>query len=148
MNAIKFLLNEHENVRKMLGKILNEAYRHTTKRKMFASLGITLAHHEKMEQKIWYPYLIKKTTLSTLIKHLISEEKTAAATIKQIKKITPEDEWENAFMHFKDSVEHHAREEEIKLFPKVEGILDDIDLEELGKKMKKFKKDLDSAVQK
>ena len=148
MDAIKFLIREHRKVKKMLAEIAKKSRRDATKRKMFATLSSDLSHHEKMEQTIWYPYLKKTTPLITPIKHLITEEKSAAKAITKIKKIKPQEEWQEKFVQFRKDVLHHASEEETKLFPKVKKSLDEQDLKDIGKKMQLFKKKLDASTKK
>src|SRR5437899_742586 len=86
MDAIKFLLKEHNKIRKTFTKIKKKS-REVTQKKIFDLLCKDLVRHEKMEQKIWYPYLKKHTHLKNKIKHLLKEEKTAAKAIKEFKKI-------------------------------------------------------------
>lgn len=95
-----------------------------------------------MEQKIWYPALRKYSDLKNIIKHLIHEEKNAAAAIKKFKKVTFALIWQLRFYKFKHDVLHHAKEEEQALFPNVRQYLDKKTLNSLGIKMRKFKNKL------
>lgn len=140
MHAIKLLLNEHQRVRKMLVAI-TESQRATTKKRLFHDLGNDLIIHEEMEEKVFYPYLKKNNKeLSSTIKHLTQEEQKAAKEIQKLSKISSENEWDEKFAHFKEAVEHHATEEETKLFPKVEKIFNEEELKEIGKDMQEFKR--------
>ncbi len=141
MNAIQFLLKEHETVKKMLTEIANKSHRDETKKKMFDTLSQDLIRHEKMEQEVWYPHFRDNKKIDDIVKHLITEEKSAANTIKELDKIKDQESWEEKFSKFKKDVEHHASEEENKLFPQVEKILTDAELEEIGKEMDEFKKE-------
>lgn len=139
MNAIDFLIKEHNKVRKTFAEISKGIHRDITKKEMFNELCQELIRHETMEQEIWYPNLKKNEKLRDIIKHLISEEKTAAKTIKEFGKIKIQKEWEEKFLKFKKDVEHHANEEEDKLFPKVEKLLDAAELKRIGKELYEFK---------
>jgi hemerythrin superfamily protein len=88
--------------------------------------------------------LKKNEKLDETVKHLITEEKTAAKEIKEFKGIDQEDKWEEKFLKFKKAVEQHAHEEETKLFPKVEKILNEDELEEIGTEMREFKEEFSS----
>lgn len=145
MDAISFLVKEHNKVRNMLADISDESHRFDTKRTMFEELASELIRHETMEQKVWYPKLKSDEKLKDIIQHLITEEKSAAEAIKELKKINSEEKWEEKFSQLKDDVEHHADEEEQKLFPKVEKIVEKSDLEELGKEMREFKKEYEET---
>jgi hemerythrin superfamily protein len=141
MNAIKFLLKEHDKVRRLLADISDVSHKYETKIKLFDDLCQDLVTHETMEQKVWYPRLKDNEKLYDTIKHLIAEEKTAAKEIKEFKKIDSEDKWQEKFVTFKKAVERHANEEEKKLFPQVEKYLTEDELDEIGMEMRKFKEE-------
>ena len=139
MNAIDFLIKEHNKVRQVLADISDGSHRDTTKRKLFESLSHDLIRHETMEETVWYPRFKNDEKLDVRVKHLISEEKIAEKAIKKFDNIKTQQEWEKMFVKFKRDVEHHADEEEKKLFPNVRKILDENKLEEIGKQMREFK---------
>ncbi|HEV2614559.1 MAG TPA: hemerythrin domain-containing protein [Gammaproteobacteria bacterium] len=139
MNAIKFLLKEHDHVRRAFADISDASHRPQTKLKLFVSLCQELLVHEKMEQTVWYPRFNNEDKLKTIVQHLLSEEQSAEEAIKEFRKIISHDQWEEKFKRLRMDVEHHASEEENKLFPKVTSILDEEELEEIGEKMIKFK---------
>ena len=139
MNAIEFLLAEHNAVKKTLNDIASPSHRHETRVKDFKQLSFNLIRHEKMEHKVWYPNFKDSPQLDKTVHHLLKEEDHAEKAIKHILKITDPDEWNKSFSKFKDDVLHHAHEEETKLFPKVKNILDENTLNEIGKKMHLFK---------
>lgn len=139
MNAIDFLLKEHNHVKKVFGDITSDSHRFETKQKMFDTLAKELDVHEKMEQSVWYPCLIKENELKEIIDHLLKEEKKAGEVIKKLKTIHEENEWEKVFSSLKTDVLHHASEEQKKLFPVVKKILSESELEEIGSKMFQFK---------
>jgi hemerythrin superfamily protein len=147
MDAIKFLLTEHRRFRKMLSDISKGSPNPSKKRK-FKALSLDLTHHEKMEQKVWYPFLKKNMSLSKRIKHLTSEEKSAAKEIKQVKKKKTAEKWYDEFIKLKKDVLHHAKEEETKLFPKVRKTLNNDELKKIGKRMQTFKYRLDHGSKK
>lgn len=139
MNAIDFLLKEHEHVRKTLAQIDEPSHSTATKRKMFKSLGDELIRHEAMEHQIWYPCLKNDKKIKDEIKQLVAEENLAEKAIKQLENTKMEQEWENKFSKLKKDVEAHASEEETKLFPEVIKVLTEAELEKIGIKMYQFK---------
>jgi F0F1-type ATP synthase gamma subunit len=146
MNAIDFLIKEHEHVRKTLSEIDDSSHRTETKRKMFKTLCNDLIRHETMEQKVWYPHFKNNTRLNDEVKHLLSEEKTAEKILKKFSDIKTDQEWESQFIKLKGDVEHHADEEEQKLFPEVEKLLNPDDLEKIGIEMYHFKQNYSPSV--
>jgi hemerythrin superfamily protein len=141
MNAIKFLVNEHEKVRKLMTEIADPSHREETKKKMFDTVCQELLRHESMEETIWYPKLKNDTKLAPIIKHLISEEKKAEKLMKEFAEIKSDEQWDKKFADFRKEIEHHASEEEEKLFPVVSTLLSVEQLEEIGQEMKEFKKE-------
>lgn len=138
MNAIDFLIKEHNRVRAMLADISDDSHSEDTKKKKFDLLSQDLIRHETMEHEVWYPHF--KSKIPGTVKHLLTEEKTAEKEIKKLEDLKSNGKWEGSFLKFKDDVEHHAEEEENELFPEVQKILSDQELEEIGKKMYEFKK--------
>lgn len=138
MNAIDFLIKEHNKVRAMLLDMSDRSHHHETKKKKFTLLAQDLLRHETMEHEVWYPHFRNK--LSDTVKHLLTEEKGAEKAIKKLDSLKTEEAWEENFLKFKHDVEHHAQEEENNLFPEVEKILSDKELDDIGMKMYEFKK--------
>lgn len=141
MDAIIFLRQEHSKFRKTLSsihKIKNEKL----KLRKFNTFTHDLLRHEKMEEKIWYPVLRRKIELRDIIQHLVSEEKSAEKSIKSIKQTPMGFIWKLKFIKFKFDVDHHASEEEKQLFIQVRKYFSKDELNKLGIKMKKFKKNI------
>jgi hemerythrin superfamily protein len=138
MNAIKFLIQEHNKVRKVLVKLSKKSQKIDAKIDMFYGLCHDLVIHETMEEKIWYPHF--KSRLDRTVKHLVTEEKGAAKAIKKFSTVKTPEEFAAKFAKFKKAVKEHAAEEETKLFPQVKKILDTAELNKIGKDMQKFKK--------
>ncbi|WP_298627614.1 hemerythrin domain-containing protein [uncultured Legionella sp.] len=139
MNAIDFLIKEHNHVRNLLVDVLNPSHRFDTRQKIFADLSSDLLRHETMEHTVWYPHF--KSKVPDTVKHLLKEEQHAEREIKKINELKSEDAWLTHLMKFSEDVEHHAREEEGKLFPEVKAILSEQELEQIGKQMQHFKKE-------
>lgn len=138
MNAISYLKSEHNKFRRTLAAISKISTIQAKKTK-FNAFCQELIRHETMEQKIFYPVLRKKPELRDIIKHLLSEEKSAAQAIKKFKKVHFNFMWDLRYYKFKHDVDHHAKEEEKELFPKVQKLFSKAELTNLGTKMRKFK---------
>jgi hemerythrin superfamily protein len=145
MNAIKLLIDEHNKVRTILTAIQSKDLDFEAKKSKFKTLRHDLLRHEKMEQTVWYPTFRDNEKLDSTVKHLIKEEKDARHEIHDLNLIELEVEWDEKFTKFKKDVEHHAQEEETKLFPQVAKILSDAELEKIGETMREFEKEFDKA---
>ena len=129
---------EHNKIRRTLA-IISKITTEKNKKTKFNAFCKELVHHETMEQKIWYPALRKNSELRNIIKHLLGEEKSAARAIKKFKKTNFNFMWDLRYYKFKHDVDHHAKEEEKELFPKVKKLFSNTELNTLGIKMRKFK---------
>lgn len=138
MNAIEFLIKEHNRVRDAFTEINDPAHKMETKKKLFNKLCEDLIRHETMEHKIWYPYFKNDKKVDETVKHLISEEKHAEKAIKQFDDVKSDEKWEEMYRKFENEVEHHAKEEETKLFPKIKSLFSEAELNKVGKEMLEF----------
>lgn len=145
MNAIEFLLKEHDKVRRTFAEIDSDSHKTETKKKMFDALCADLLRHETMEHKVWYPHFKNNDKVDDTVKHLVKEEKHAENAIKQFDNVKTEEEWLQKFKKFKSDVEHHAHEEESKLFPKIKSLFSEAELEKIGKEMYAFKQEYEAA---
>lgn len=78
-----------------------------------------------------------------IIQHLRKEEKQAGDLIKIVNHARSQEEWNQLFYKIKDEIEHHASEEETKLFPMAERLFDFSQLEQIGDEMMRFKEEYD-----
>lgn len=138
MNAIDFLISEHNKVRNELEKIAGLKIDDPTRRAEFDKLASHLIRHETMEHQIWYPHFKNNALLSDTVKHLLKEEGAAERAIQQLENVNDNDKWQDKFTKFKDDVGHHANEEEYLLFPEVKKLLSAAELEKIGKEMADF----------
>lgn len=139
MNAIDFLISEHEQLRQTLMHISKDSIHEETKQKLFDSFCQALIRHEAMEHQVWYPYF--QNQLSNTVKHLLTEERHAERAIRQFDNLKTRQAWEKQFSKFRQEVEQHAKDEEKRLFPEVEKILSESDLEKIGVELYQYKKD-------
>lgn len=138
MNAITLLKNEHEKVKKQLTHIESILSQPEDKKLLFSALCADIIRHEQMEHTVWYPHFNNNKKLDQTVSHLISEEKHAENSIDKFKTLKTENEWDEMFLKFKNEVEHHANEEETKLFPHVIKLFTTEELDEIGNEMKEF----------
>lgn len=138
-NPIEIILKDHQHIRQVIAELNKQTSSNIDKSKeMFKSLKDFLVKHETMEQKLWYPELEKKENLKPIIAALIKEEEAAGALIKKVEDSKDAKEWESNFKTLAKAVEHHATEEETKLFPKVKQEVDKSTLNAIGAKLKEY----------
>lgn len=137
--AIEIILKDHQYIRQMIAKLNKELNSDPEKsHATFNELKDFLSKHEAMEQKLWYPELEKNDKLKPIITHLIKEEEDASALLKKIDDTKDEKQWVSEVNDLSKAVEHHAKDEETKLFPKVKEVLDKTTLNAIGEKLKAY----------
>ena len=140
MDAIKFILQEHAQIRKSLTQLKKYIQKDDKSAKTkFTRLTQFLVRHETMEEKVWYPALRKEPNLKKIITLLVSEEKKASKAIKKIKTIHDDKKWNQQVLKLSLDVGHHANDEEKKLFPKVRQLIDKDVLLTLGQRLRSYK---------
>jgi hemerythrin superfamily protein len=134
MNAIDMLEGQHREVANLFEKI--ERARGTkTKEQYFIKLADNLAIHATIEEHHFYPAVREKRTEDILLESL-EEHLAIKRVLSDLLDVDIEDETFDAKLTvLKEEVEHHVEEEEKDLFPKVKKVLDEGQLEAIGKAM-------------
>jgi hypothetical protein len=135
MNAIELLKQQHDEVDELIERI-EDADDRERKRELFAELGDRLAAHATIEEKIFYPAVFARQT-EDLLRESTEEHLAIKRVLADMLDMDVDDEQFDAKLAVvKEEVTHHAREEEEgELFPKVEKLFDDGDLDGIGDEM-------------
>ncbi|MBF5043856.1 hemerythrin domain-containing protein [Aggregicoccus sp. 17bor-14] len=137
MNAIDLLKAQHDEVEKLFEKYekLGEDA-DSEKRKLFAAIADRLSAHTAIEEQFFYPAVKAKQT-EDILRESLEEHLGAKRIIADLLEMQPSDENYDAKMKvLKEQVEHHVKEEEKDMFPKVKKIFAKEDLDALGEQMK------------
>lgn len=103
---------------------------------LLEELANALAAHMTIEQEIFYPAV--KTMAEDLVMEAFEEHSMAEISLKRLLATDPEDSaFKARVTTTRELIEHHVKEEEEELFPKVEKKLGEERLLELGRTMKK-----------
>lgn len=134
MDAIKMLKKQHREV-EALFKELEKAKSAGPRRKTFEKIADALAIHATIEEKHFYPAAKKKQTEDVLLESL-EEHLQVKRLIADLLELDASDPTFLAKATvLKEDVQHHVEEEEDELFPKVEKLLDDDELEAVAAAM-------------
>lgn len=144
MNAIELLKTEHNEMRGIFGKY-KASDSDSEKHKLFKQIKEHLDAHTHIEETIFYPKIKEQEALEDITLEGVEEHHVADVLVREISALADESEKFDPKMDVLiEGVEHHMQEEEGKMFPKVEEIFNESELEELGRQMqeeeKKFKK--------
>ena len=142
MNAISLLMKDHKTV-----KALFEQYEclsdrsFATKKKLADQICHELTVHTQIEEEIFYPAVRRPIHDGDLMDEAVVEHASAKELIAQILAMDPtEDLYDAKVTVLSEQIEHHVKEEESDMFPKVRKTA--VDLDALGDEMAARKEQL------
>jgi hemerythrin superfamily protein len=134
MDAIELLKTQHREVEDLFSRT-EKAKTSGPKRKLFEQIADRLAVHAAIEEHQFYPAVKAKRTEDILLESL-EEHLGIKRVIADLLKIDrADDTFEAKVTVLKELVQHHVKEEESELFPKVKKVLTPDELVKLGQAM-------------
>lgn len=131
MKATSLLEKQHNQVKAIFKRLEGL---HGDPARLLEELANSLVAHMAIEQDIFYPATHEADESLTL--ESFEEHAVAQLELKRLLATGPEDPMFLAKVTtLKELIEHHVKEEEESLFPKVEKMLDPTELEVMGKRM-------------
>jgi iron-sulfur cluster repair protein YtfE (RIC family) len=130
MNAIDLLKEQHEKVKKTLTKMSEGAAPNSAELRKLAD---ELVAHMVIEEHVFYPRV--KELMKDMISESFEEHAVARFELGRLLQATGTEKKTRALV-LKELLEHHIKEEEEEMFPKVRKEISKEDLETLGTKMK------------
>jgi iron-sulfur cluster repair protein YtfE (RIC family) len=143
MDAIQFLKQQHEEAKKMFGRI--EQAGAGERGQLWAKLSPELKAHEQNEEQHLYGPVAREAagrdaTLAEWESHHQKEVREAEALIRKIDGANPSDQsWLAQVRELKSALEHHIQEEEGKIWPRIRQVWDAGKLEQAGRQMEATK---------
>lgn len=130
MNAIELLETQHEEVKALFKKCQKASGE--SKRQLFEKIADELAVHAAIEEKHFYP-ATKSARTEDLLQEAVEEHLSVKRIIADLLEMDPaEAQFDAKITVLQEQVEHHVKEEEGDLFPKVKKMLSSEELEDLG----------------
>ena len=140
-NAITILKEDHEKVKELFDRF-EETDGSATKAKIVSQALLELKVHATVEEELFYPAVRQQIEDEEgIMDEADKEHHVAKILIAELEKMTgDEDHWEAKFVVLAESVRHHIKEEEGKMFKEAKKT--DIDFDELGSRMARLKQKL------
>jgi hemerythrin-like domain-containing protein len=137
MDAIKLLKDDHKKMKKIMEELDSTTERGVmTREELFSKMQNELSVHERIEEEIFYPALIEHPKAKEIVLEGFEEHHAVDVLVDELQDVPFSDErWGAKFTVIKENVEHHIEEEEGDMFPKARRLLEDDELEELGRRM-------------
>ena len=142
MNAITLLMQDHKAVKALFAQYEGLSDRSfATKKKLADQICQELTVHTQIEEEIFYPAVRRPIHAGDLMDEALVEHASAKELIAQIAAMDPADDLYDAKVNvLSEQIEHHVKEEEGDMFPKVRDTA--VDLDALGQEMAARKEQL------
>jgi len=139
MNALELLKADHKKVKDLFEKA--EELEGGKQKVVFDQIKNELETHTHIEETVFYPAVEKYQEMKDMVRESLKEHNQVKTLLRDLEKLTPEDEeFTEKFEELMEDVEHHAEEEEEgKMFPKLEKLMKAAELEELGRELEAAK---------
>ena len=149
MNPIELLTEDHRAVKKLLAKGEELGTSKPAKRReIFETIKREMTVHEQIEEEIFYKELRGHAKAKDIVLEGIEEHNVVDTIMNDLEITEPDDEyWPAKFKVMKENIEHHIGEEEETMFPIARKVFDADELEELGTRMEKMKRQAMSSLQ-
>lgn len=138
MNAIRLLENDHRKVEGLF-----ERYRATSdgKREIVGDITRELSIHMAAEEKEFYPAI--RTLISdgeSLVRDAVKEHQEAKGLLAELAKLDLGFDMDAKVATLRKAIEHHVKDEEEEIFPKLAKALGTKRVDELGSRIERAKK--------
>ena len=130
MNAIDLLKQQHQKTKEALTAISEGKKSSPTELRQAAN---ELVAHMVIEEHVFYPRI--KELMEDMIDEAFEEHAVARFELARLMQASSSDERKTHASVLKELIEHHVKEEENEVFPKVKRSIQGDELERLGAKM-------------
>ena len=140
--AVELLKEQHDKVKKAFKEFEKLDREDTeTQKQLVQTVCEDLKVHTTLEEELFYPAAREAIDDEDLMNEAQVEHETAKMLIEQLENMGPDDpNFRATFSVLGEYVLHHVKEEEGEMFPEVKKT--DLDLEELGGRMRARMEDL------
>lgn len=150
MHALDLLKDDHRTVKDLFEKV-RSTESDEKKLELFAKIKEEIDVHTHIEEEIFYPAVKEAESLEDIVAEGVEEHHQADVLMREIEALSlGSDKLDPKLKVLMESVEHHIREEEEEMFPKVREEFSGAELEDLGKDLKqekqKFKKSMGASA--
>jgi hemerythrin superfamily protein len=133
-DAVDLLVAQHRNLEELLARFFDDD-NVAVRRALFAQVADELTVHIESEERVFYP-AVKAARTEDILLESLEEHLSLKRLLADLLELDPEEQtFAPKFKVLKEQTEHHHREEEENLFPKVRKLIDGPQREELGQQM-------------
>ena len=141
MDAIAMLKKQHREVAALF-KQLEKAKSAKPRRDIFEKIADALAVHATIEERHFYPAVMKTQTEDLLLEAVEEHLEIKRVISDMLDMDAEDDQFAAKATVLQEDIEHHVKEEETDLFPKVEKLFDKAELESIAAAMEETQEEL------
>lgn len=139
-NILDKLKHEHQEVANLLEQASSDNQSLDKKKKLFDNINKQLILHMEYEEELFYPTIKENPATKNIVLEGYEEHNVAKTLLKELQELPVEDEmWLAKLTVLKENIQHHVQEEEQNMFPKVEKMIDEEELQDMAEEMQEFK---------
>jgi hemerythrin superfamily protein len=148
MNALTLLKKDHAKVKALLSELESTTERGVqTRQRLFAQIKAELTVHETIEEEIFYPELKAHPKAKDIVLEAYEEHNVVDTLMGELSSLSVEDEtWGAKAKVMQENIEHHIEEEEGEMFDKAEQVFDEVELEDLGRRIAERKESATASL--
>jgi hemerythrin superfamily protein len=146
MDAISLLKEDHRKVEKLFKEI--EEAPPGKREQIYNEINKELTIHAELEEKLFYPAADAAKQTHELALEAMEEHKQMKIVLADLAQADKKTEtWLAGFKVLMEDVQHHVKEEETELFPKIKKeVLSEQQLKAVGQQMEEMKSQLMATV--
>jgi hemerythrin superfamily protein len=139
MNALDVLKQDHKKVKGFFQEV-KQATDQTKRKDLFDEIDTELEIHAHIEETIFYPAIEEHQEFKDMVAEALEEHEEAKTLLEELEEIGAEShDFGSKLQELIEAVEHHVEEEEGKMFPKIQEVFDEDELEQLGQDLESAK---------
>jgi iron-sulfur cluster repair protein YtfE (RIC family) len=141
MNALELLKTDHQKVSELFEQ-LSDADNLQEKQKLFEQIRTELETHTHIEETAFYPVLEEYEELKDQVAEAYEEHQEVKTLLGDISGLTADAEnFDDKVSELQENVEHHVDEEENEMFPQIEQLIAQTELQRIGSELELAKKE-------
>ena len=139
MNALELLKEDHQKVKKLFEETTKTSDR-SRQKELFDKIDSELEIHSHIEETVFYPAVDEHEEFKDMIAEAREEHQEAKLLLDELEELGADDhDFGSKLQQLMEAVEHHVEEEEGEMFPKIQEVFDEDELEELGRDLEMAK---------
>ena len=139
MNALDILKQDHQKVKGLFQEMRKDSDRGRQK-ELLDKIDTELEIHTHIEETVFYPAVDEHEEFKDMIAEALEEHQEAKLLLDELEELGADDhDFGSKLQQLMEAVEHHVEEEEGEMFPKIQKVFTEDELEELGRDLEMAK---------